>query len=211
MNPSFLITALLWLSVAGLAFAVAKRSSYWRLGRATAPGSFGVANLFAIPKRYFVDLHHVVARDPYIAKTHVATAGGAIGALALVFVNYGLAIYSPWLDRAIFLAAIIMLAGAVFVYRRRHAKNVPARLSHGPWDSLPLLLGSFALGLALFMLLPASWMSGALAIIVALLIAAGAYTMTFGAAQGGPMKHAMAGLLHLAFHPCQERFRANTH
>lgn len=92
MNPAFLITALLWLSVAGLAFAVAKRSSYWRLGRATAPGAFGVANLFAIPKRYFVDLHHVVARDPYIAKTHVATAGGAIAALALVFVNYGLTV-----------------------------------------------------------------------------------------------------------------------
>ena len=116
MNPSFLITALLWLSVAGTAFAVAKRSSYWRLGRATAPGSFGVANLFAIPKRYFVDLHHVVARDPYIAKTHVATAGGAIGALALVFINYGLAIYSPWLDKLIFLAALAMLVGAVFVW-----------------------------------------------------------------------------------------------
>lgn len=123
MNPSFLITALLWLSVAGLAFAVAKRSSYWRLGRATAPGSFGVSNLFAIPKRYFVDLHHVVARDPYIAKTHVATAGGAIGALALVFINYGLAIYSPWLDKLIFLAALAMLVGAVFVWRRRAART----------------------------------------------------------------------------------------
>jgi dimethylglycine catabolism B len=85
---------------------------------------------------------------------------------------------------------------------------VPARLSRGPWDSLPWLLGSFAAGLALFMLLPAAWMSGGFAIIVALLIAAGAYAMTFGAAKGGPMKHAMAGLLHLAFHPRQERFKA---
>src|ERR1700761_3031779 len=210
MSPAFLITALLWVSVAGLAFAVAKRSAYWRLGRATATGAFGWTNLLTIPKRYFVDLHHVVARDPYIAKTHVATAGGAIAAFALVFINYGLAIYSPWLDRLIFLAALIMLVGAVFVWRRRNAKDVPARLSRGPWDSLPWLLGSFALGLALFMLLPASWMSGALALIVALLIAAGAYTMTFGAAQGGPMKHAMAGLLHLAFHPRQERFKAKT-
>jgi Fe-S oxidoreductase len=208
MNPVFVITALLWLSMAGLAFALLKRAAYWREGRATTAGAYGWANLLTIPKRYFVDLHHVVARDPYIAKTHVATAGGAILAMALVFINYGLAIYSVWLDRAIFLAAIIMFVGAMFVYKRRRAKDVPARLSHGPWDSLPLLLGSFALGLALFMLLPASWMSGALAIIVALLIAAGAYTMTFGAAQGGPMKHAMAGLLHLAFHPRQERFHA---
>ncbi|QCP53366.1 DUF3483 domain-containing protein [Trinickia violacea] len=209
MNPAFLITALLWLSVAGLAFAVVKRSSYWRLGRATAPGAFGVANLFAIPKRYFVDLHHVVARDPYIATTHVATAGGAIAALALVFVNYGLAIYSPWLDKLIFLAALAMLIGTVFVWRRRHTKNVPARLSRGPWDALPWLLGSFALGLLLFVTVPAPAMSKGLAVTFAVLIGIGAFAMTFGAAKGGPMKHAIAGLLHLAFHPRQERFAAN--
>lgn len=208
MSPAFLITVLLWLSVAGLAFAVAKRSSYWRLGRASAPGTFGVGNLFTIPKRYFVDLHHVVARDPYIAKTHVATAGGAIAALALVFVNYGLAIYSPWLDKLIFLAALSMLIGAVFVWRRRHAKDVPARLSRGPWNALPWLLGSFALGLVLFTLVPASMMSRAFAVICAVLIGIGAFAMTVGAAKGGPMKHAIAGLLHLAFHPRQERFSA---
>ncbi|MGN8112660.1 MULTISPECIES: (Fe-S)-binding protein [Paraburkholderia] len=207
MSPVSVITVLLWLSMAGLAFALAKRAAYWRVGRATAAGAYGWANLLSIPKRYFVDLHHVVARDPYIAKTHVATAGGAILAMALVFVNYGLAIYSPWLDKLIFLAALVMLVGAVFVWRRRHgAKAVPARLSRGPWDHLPLLLGSFALGLLLFIALPAAAMSGALAIIVALLIAVGAFTMTFGAARGGPMKHALAGLLHLAFHPRQERF-----
>lgn len=207
MSPVSVITVLLWLSMAGLAFALAKRAAYWRVGRATAAGAYGWANLLSIPKRYFVDLHHVVARDPYIAKTHVATAGGAILAMALVFVNYGLAIYSPWLDKLIFLAALVMLVGAVFVWRRRHgAKAVPARLSRGPWDHLPLLLGSFALGLVLFIALPAGAMSGALAIIVALLIAVGAFTMTFGAARGGPMKHALAGLLHLAFHPRQERF-----
>ncbi|AKZ28147.1 (Fe-S)-binding protein [Ralstonia pseudosolanacearum] len=206
MNPAFLITALLWLSVAGLVFAVAKRASYWRLGRATAPGAFGIANLFTIPKRYFVDLHHVVARDPYIAKTHVATAGGAIAALALVFVNYGFAIYSPWLDKLIFIAALAMLIGAVFVWRRRAAKDVPARLSRGPWNTLPWLLGSFALGLVLFVVVPAGAMSGAFAVLCALLIGIGAFAMTFGAAKGGPMKHAMAGLLHLAFHPRQERF-----
>ena len=208
MSPAFLITVLLWLSMAGLAFAVAKRSSYWRLGRPTAPGAFGISNLFTIPKRYFVDLHHVVARDPYIAKTHVATAGGAIGALALVFVNYGLGIYSPWLDKLIFLAALAMLVGAVFVWRRRHAKDVPARLSRGPWNTLPWLLGAFALGLVLFTLVPAAAMSRAFAVICAVLIGIGAFAMTMGAAKGGPMKHAIAGLLHLAFHPRQERFAA---
>ncbi|WP_233885477.1 (Fe-S)-binding protein [Paraburkholderia flagellata] len=208
MNPTWLITALLWMSMAGLAFAVAKRAAFWRVGRAASPGSVGVGKLFSIPKRYFVDLHHVVARDPYIAKTHVATAGGAIAALALVFVNYGLAIYSPWLDKLIFLAALAMLIGAVFVWRRRHAKDVPARLSRGPWNALPWLLGSFALGVALFTVVPAAAMSGGFAVLCAVLIGIGACAMTFGAAKGGPMKHAIAGLLHLAFHPRQERFSA---
>ncbi|TDG06334.1 DUF3483 domain-containing protein [Paraburkholderia guartelaensis] len=208
MNPTWLITALLWVSMAGLAFAVAKRAAFWRVGRAAAPGSVGVGKLFSIPKRYFVDLHHVVARDPYIAKTHVATAGGAIAALALMFINYGFAIYSPWLDKLIFLAALAMLIGVVFVWRRRHAKAVPARLSRGPWNTLPWLLGSFALGVALFTVVPAGAMSGGFAVLCALLIAVGAFAMTFGAARGGPMKHAVAGLLHLAFHPRQERFSA---
>ncbi|SCB37203.1 (Fe-S)-binding protein [Cupriavidus alkaliphilus] len=208
MQPSLLITVLLWLSVAGLAFALLRRASYWRAGRAAAPGSAAIANLFAIPRRYFVDLHHVVARDPYIARTHVATAGGAIAALALVFVNYGLAIYSPWLDKLILVAALAMLVGAVFVWRRRKAKDVPARLSKGPWNTLPWLLGAFALGLALYTVVPAAIMSGAFAVLCAVLIGIGAFAMTVGAATGGPMKHAMAGLLHLAFHPRQERFAA---
>lgn len=208
MSPAFVITGLLWLSMAGLAYALARRAAYWRVGRATPAGAFGVTNLFSIPKRYFVDLHHVVARDPYIAKTHVATAGGAIAALVLVFINYGLAIYSPWLDKLIGLAAVTMLVGAVFVWRRRHAKDVPARLSRGPWNTLPWLLGSFALGLTLLAVVPSAATSGAVAAIIAVLIAIGAFAMTFGAARGGPMKHALAGLLHLAFHPRQERFGA---
>ena len=209
MSPAFLISGLLWLSMAGLAFAVLRRASYWRLGRATPAGAFGWTNLLSIPKRYFVDLHHVVARDPYMARTHVATAGGAIAALALVFVNYGLAIHSVWLDRLTALAALAMLVGTVFVWRRRKDANaMPSRLSRGPWQSLPWLLGSFALGLAAICALPAAATSGALAILFAVLIGIGAFTMTLGAARGGPMKHALAGLLHLAFHPRQERFGA---
>lgn len=209
MRPAFLITALLWASVAGLGFALVKRAAYWRLGRATPAGSHGWTQLFAIPKRYFVDLHHVVARDPYIARTHVATAGGAIAAFVLVFVDYGLALYSVWLDRLIFAAALLMLVGTLFVWRRRNdVAAVPARLSRGPWNTLPWLLGAFAFGLVLYTAVPAEAMSGALAVLIAALIGAGAFAMTVGAARGGPMKHALAGLLHLAFHPRQERFAA---
>ena len=52
---------------------VYRRMSLWRQGQAAA---FSWMLLAQIPKRYLVDLHHIVARDKYIANTHVAAAGG---------------------------------------------------------------------------------------------------------------------------------------
>ncbi|WP_346778987.1 hypothetical protein, partial [Burkholderia sp. Ac-20384] len=43
-----------------------------------------------------------------------------------------------------------------------------------------VLLGSFALGLVLFMLVPTGAMSGAFAVLCAVLIGVGAFTMTVG-------------------------------
>ncbi|MFD2270783.1 DUF3483 domain-containing protein [Undibacterium arcticum] len=42
-------------------------------------------------------------------------------------------------------------------------------------------------------------------IVIALLVIGGA-ELALGIGAGGPMKHAVAGLLHLAFHPRPERF-----
>ncbi len=208
MNLAFAATALLWLSLAGLVFAIAKRASYWRLGQPTPPGAFGIGHLLTIPRRYFVDLHQVVARDPYIARAHIATAGGAIAAFILVFINYGLALYTRWLDLLTCAAACVMLLGAALVWWRR-ARDVPARLSRGQWDTLPKLLGAFALGLALCMLVPFTALSPVFAVLCALLAGASAWALMLSASCGGPMKHALAGLLHLAFHPRQERFTAS--
>ncbi len=201
------ISVLFWIGVLGLAVGIARRAALWRTGRAAAVKWQG---LFAIPKRYFVDLHHVVARDPYMARTHIATAGGAILALLLVGVNYGLALYSQSLDVAIALAALIMFTGVVFVAYRR-GKNIPSRLSKGAWNRLPWMLGALALGLFLLGLpaltaQTAITFSYAVSLLTALLLIAGAWELTLGAGRGGPMKHAMAGLAHLAFHPRAERF-----
>src|SRR3546814_20642510 len=85
-----------------------RRGALGRAGRAAPVNWLG---LVAMPKRYFIDLHHVVARDPYIAHTHIAAAGGAIAAMVLVGINYGLALYLPGLDAAIAIAALVMLIG----------------------------------------------------------------------------------------------------
>ena len=185
----------------GIGAGTLRRASLWRAGR-SAPIRW--LDMLAVPKRYFVDLHHVVARDPYIARAHIATAGAAVAAMLLVALNYGLALYRQSLDMAIALAALVMLTGLAFVWLRR--RHPPARLSRGLWNRLPWMLGALALGLLLLGALPAAWLAGLTGLGTAALLAVGAWELTVGLARGGPMKHALAGLLHLAFHPRPERF-----
>ena len=195
-----LITTLFWLAAFTLLFGLWRRSKLWRTGQ---PAAWSWAQLLTIPKRYFVDLHHVVAREPYIARTHVATAGGAVAAIALVALNYGLMLYSSVLNWAIVAATGIMFVGAFFVWLRR--RNTPSRLSRGAWSRLPYSLLAFALGL-FFLSLPIATLSNAIAVVATLLLIAGSAELALGIGLGEPMKHAVAGLLHLAFHPRQERF-----
>ncbi|MDX1711061.1 MAG: DUF3483 domain-containing protein [Rhodovibrionaceae bacterium] len=72
-----------------------RRVRLWRQGRPAAVDFWG--GLAAVPRRYLVDLHHVVARDRTMANTHVAAAGGFVAALVL-----GLAVHLQRLfhDRA---------------------------------------------------------------------------------------------------------------
>ncbi len=194
------ITVSFWASVALLLVGLAQRARLWRNGR---PASVALANLLAIPKRYFVDLHDVVAREPFIARTHAAVAGGAVLAILVIGVNYGLALYSPLLDRVLLAASALMLIGAAAMIWRRRAP--PARLSRGPWMRLPFSLAAFALGAGM-----AAWFAPqgaqAPALLVIALLAVGSLELALGIGLGGPMKHAVAGLLNLAFHPRQERF-----
>jgi dimethylglycine catabolism B len=195
------ITVLFWLTAATLGLGLWRRSRLWAVGQ---PEDVSWTNLLSIPKRYFVDLHHVVARDPYIANTHILVAGGAVAALLLIAINYGLAIYARALDLAILAAAGVMLTGAIMVWLRR--REPMARLSQGSWNRLPYSLAAFAVGLILLMMLPAENVSGGIAIAALLLLMAGSAELALGIGMGGPMKHAVAGLLHLAFHPRPERF-----
>jgi len=191
------VTLVFWLAAVTLLAGLLRRARLWRAGRA-APILW--SGLLAVPKRYLVDLHHVVAKDPYIARTHVAVAGGAVAASGLVALNYGLIIYSPALDLAILAASVVMLSGVFFIWLRR--RSPPARLSRGPWNRLPYSLAAFALGLLILVTVPAS----GLAMIAILPLLLGSAELALGIGGGGPMKHAVAGLLHLAFHPRPERF-----
>ncbi|VVO20347.1 dimethylglycine demethylation protein DgcB [Pseudomonas fluorescens] len=198
-----LLFAALGLAVLG----ALRRVAMWRRGRASKVDLIG--GLFAMPKRYMVDLHHVVARDKYIANTHVATAGGFVLAAVLAILVHGFGLQNRILGYALLFASVLMFVGAVFVALRR--RNPPARLSKGPWMRLPKSLMAFSVSFFLVTLpvagiLPADFGGWLLAAVLGLGVLWGVSEMFFGMTWGGPMKHAFAGALHLAWHRRAERF-----
>ncbi|MBB3183956.1 Fe-S oxidoreductase [Halomonas fontilapidosi] len=189
-----------------------RRVRLWRQGRPSAvPLLKGLA---ALPRRYLVDLHHVVGRDKVISNTHVATAGGFVAAAVLMILVHGLDLGASegWggvLGWLLLAASACMFMGSLFVARRR--RHPPARLSKGPWMRLPKSLMAFSLGVFLVTLptvgiLPAGFGSWVLALALAAVVGWGLAEMVVGMTWGGPMKHAFAGALHLAFHRRAERF-----
>lgn len=200
--PVLLSVALL-LAVAGML----KRISLWRAGQPEKVSL--IAGLLAMPRRYLVDLHHVVERDKYMSKTHVATAGGFVLSMLLILAVHLFGVESRWLGYALLGALALMFVGALFVFKRR--LNPPSRLSKGPWMRLPKSLLMFAISffvatLPAAGLLPEGTGGWLLALVLAAGIVWGLGELLFGMGWGGPMKHAFAGALHLAFHRRPERF-----
>lgn len=200
--PVLLSVALL-LAVAGML----KRISLWRTGQPEKVSL--IAGLLAMPRRYLVDLHHVVERDKYMSKTHVATAGGFVLSMVLILAVHLFGVESRWLGYALLGALALMFVGALFVFKRR--LNPPSRLSKGPWMRLPKSLLMFSVSFFIVTLpaagvLPADFGGWLLALVLAAGIVWGLGELVFGMAWGGPMKHAFAGALHLAFHRRPERF-----
>ena len=78
-----LLFAALGLAVLG----ALKRFFMWRRGRPAKVDWIG--GLLKMPRRYLVDLHHVVERDKYMSRTHVATAGGFVLAAVLAILVHG--------------------------------------------------------------------------------------------------------------------------
>ncbi|MGP9766127.1 (Fe-S)-binding protein [Halomonas sp. AOP13-D3-9] len=206
-----LLPILIFTALALAVIGAVRRIRLWRQGRPSRVNLF--KGLVALPRRYLVDLHHVVGRDKMISNTHVATAGGFVAAAVLMILVHGLGIANPLLGGLLLLASASMFIGSLFVARRR--LNPPARLSKGPWMRLPKSLMAFSISVFLITLptvglLPEGLLEGGsswlLALVLAGVVAWGLGEMFFGMTWGGPMKHAFAGALHLAFHRRAERF-----
>lgn len=201
--PPTLIGVLLVLAAIG----AVRRMNLWRAGQADKVDM--LAGLLAMPKRYLKDLHHVVERDKYMSRTHVATGGGFVLAMVLVVFVHLFSVQSEILAWALLAALVMMFCGALFVYKRR--LNPPSRLSKGPWMRLPKSLLTFSITFFVLTLpaagiLPEGFGGWALTLVLSVLILMSLSEMLFGMTWGGPMKHAFAGALHLAFHRRSERF-----
>ena len=198
-----LLFAALGLAVLG----ALRRVRMWRRGRPSQVEL--LKGLLAMPRRYMVDLHHVVARDKYMANTHVATAGGFVLAAALAILVHGFGLHNRLLGYALLVATVLMFGGALFVYKRR--LDPPSRLSKGPWMRLPKSLLVFAASFFIATLpvagiLPEGTGGWVLVALLGLGVLWGVSELFLGMTWGGPMKHAFAGALHLAWHRRAERF-----
>jgi Fe-S oxidoreductase len=203
-----ILPILLFTALALTILGACRRVSLWRQGRPAHVNL--IRGLLAMPRRYLVDLHHVVERDRYMSKTHVATAGGFVAAAILAVLVHGFGLHNRILGWALLAATACMFTGTLFVAKRR--RNPPARLSKGPWMRLPKSLLMFSVSFFIATLpvagiLPENTGGWILAAILTAGIAWGVSELFFGMTWGGPMKHAFAGALHLAFHRRPERFR----
>jgi len=209
------------LLVASLAAALASglwRARRWRAGR---PADVDLMRgLAALPKRYLVDVHAVVLRDPpgprepragggASARMHVLTAGGLVLATPLALLQGLTPLRGPWLAVGLLAALAMMAAGVALVAWRRWPAR-PARLSGGAFDTLPWALGGFVAFLLratcadLGVGPPVRWT--ALPDLGLAALGVWACAEIFTGVGWGPMRHALAGALHLAFHPRPARF-----
>ncbi|PKM28539.1 MAG: (Fe-S)-binding protein, partial [Gammaproteobacteria bacterium HGW-Gammaproteobacteria-12] len=112
-----LLPILIFAALALAVLGAARRFFMWRRGRPSKVDWIG--GLLKMPRRYLVDLHHVVERDKYMSKTHVATAGGFVLAAALAIVVHGFGLHNRILGFALLGATVLMFVGALFVAKRR--------------------------------------------------------------------------------------------
>jgi len=198
-----------WLMLVSLALLVLGalwQARRWLAGRAAPLDWLGP---FRMPRRYLVDVHHVVARDRYAARMHMLAAGGFVAAVLLILLVHVFGIASEVLAGFLLTACALMAVGALMVAMRRWEGRT-TQLSQGAFARLPYALFAFGFFFALASAplagfgRPIEWQE--VGGFVLLVIGAWGCWELFGGMSIGPMRHALVGALHLAFHPRPARF-----
>lgn len=196
-----LIAALLVLAALG-AIEAGRRVRLWRAGQAATVDWLG--GVLALPRRYLVDVHHIVGRDPAAARMHMLVAGGLLGGSVLIGLGIvpGLAA-SPIYWALVALLFAVMIAGSALVARRRLPAR-PRHLSGGRFLVLPWLLAAYAVGC--FVVAADAAFGGSALGYAGLLLAVGGGAGLVLQLRTGPLRHIIAGTVHLIAHPRAGRF-----
>jgi len=191
--------ALAWVLLAFAAVQAFRLAAVWRQGAAAKVD--WLHGLAAVPRRYLVDVHHIVAKKPQAARMHMVIAGGLLAATFLLLLGIFPGLHT---HRAywclVTIAFGVAVAGALMVASRRRPTR-PPNLSGGKFNTLPVWLFCYAFGGLIsaiggeFFGVPLAALGGA---------------MLISSVYNGPMRHALAGALHLAAHPRPDRFAGAT-
>lgn len=186
------------------------RSRVWLRGRSDPhyPSLFSLLRGFvAFPRRYLVDVHHVVARRPIAARMHAMGAGGFLGSVpAAIAVHMGLHGLPSVMILLSFLC--ICMIGAILDILRRAAEK--RRLAGGGYAQMPYLLIAYSVFHAVAILPElqisslSSWKSPFGLAVLAFGIAV--HAMLFVGCFQGPFRHAVLGALHVSLHTRPDRF-----
>lgn len=186
--------------------SLAVRAWRWRCGH--GPACVSLRGLFAIPRRYLVDVHEVVARRPAHARMHMLAAGGFLAAGLFALLAICGVLHGPIGVAFVLTSGVAGIVGALIDFGRRRPLT-PPQLSDGPYRRLPGHLMLADLYLMLVGVAAASdrlpdWPSAVGLILFAFGLAALLpLAMVAGA---NALRHALAGALYLAFHPRSARF-----
>lgn len=204
---AWLMIGLVWLLAIAVAVGAAGFVRLWRRG---APARVDwVGGLLALPRRYLVDVHHVVERRPGAGRMHVLAAGGLLGSLVLVMLAMLPPLGSSRIYWGLVLAcALAGMAGSALV-RARRVPVRPSFLSGGLFNWLAPVLaamtGAIAVLAACQVVLAYTPARQGVMAFATMLLAVGGFGL-LGLFLYGPMRHAFAGSTWLVAHSRPGRF-----
>ena len=105
------LSGLMLVTLAAGALLAVLHSRRWRVGAPAKVDLLG--GVLALPRRYLVDVHDVVARKPFTSRFHALTAGGFIAWLPLVALAAAPAFHGWVLWTLLSAALTLMLCGAL--------------------------------------------------------------------------------------------------
>ncbi|WP_159014507.1 DUF3483 domain-containing protein [Acidisoma sp. S159] len=182
-----------------LLLQILRLSLRWRIGRHAEVDWMG--GFAGLPHAYLHTVHEIVSREPAVARMHMLVAGGLIAAVLLSLPLHLAGLGGRALAVLVVLAVMATGIGAAADILRRQPVR-PTHLSGGPYERFPFAIALVAGFLGLAALPPFfGFEPGVEGWLVIDGVGAVGLTWLLAGVWRGPLRHAVAGALHLIAHP----------